>query len=74
MAHHKTSLTSHGTENYLFTESHRYCTILQELLGKSILELAHPEDQGLLRDSFQQVGCMCQKRTVVVCGGSMAAY
>ncbi|CAL8290531.1 unnamed protein product [Merluccius merluccius] len=27
----------------------------QELLGKSILELAHPEDQGLLRDSFQQV-------------------
>lgn len=28
----------------------------QELLGKNILELAHPEDQGLLRDSFQQVG------------------
>ncbi|XP_037129101.1 aryl hydrocarbon receptor nuclear translocator isoform X2 [Syngnathus acus] len=27
----------------------------QELLGKNILELAHPEDQGLLRDSFQQV-------------------
>ncbi|XP_076010771.1 aryl hydrocarbon receptor nuclear translocator isoform X3 [Genypterus blacodes] len=27
----------------------------QELLGKSILELAHHEDQGLLRDSFQQV-------------------
>ncbi|XP_034554166.1 aryl hydrocarbon receptor nuclear translocator-like isoform X4 [Notolabrus celidotus] len=27
----------------------------QELLGKSILELSHPEDQGLLRDSFQQV-------------------
>ncbi|CAJ1062347.1 aryl hydrocarbon receptor nuclear translocator-like isoform X3 [Xyrichtys novacula] len=27
----------------------------QDLLGKSILELAHPEDQGLLRDSFQQV-------------------
>ncbi|XP_036394307.1 aryl hydrocarbon receptor nuclear translocator isoform X4 [Megalops cyprinoides] len=27
----------------------------QELLGKDILELAHPEDQGLLRDSFQQV-------------------
>uniref|UniRef100_H3CRK4 Aryl hydrocarbon receptor nuclear translocator n=1 Tax=Tetraodon nigroviridis TaxID=99883 RepID=H3CRK4_TETNG len=26
----------------------------QELLGKNILELAHPEDQGLLRDSFQQ--------------------
>ncbi|CAF97872.1 unnamed protein product, partial [Tetraodon nigroviridis] len=25
-----------------------------ELLGKNILELAHPEDQGLLRDSFQQ--------------------
>lgn len=32
-----------------------YC-IFQELLGKNILELAHPEDQGLLRDSFQQVG------------------
>ncbi|XP_040899448.1 aryl hydrocarbon receptor nuclear translocator isoform X3 [Toxotes jaculatrix] len=27
----------------------------QDLLGKNILELAHPEDQGLLRDSFQQV-------------------
>ncbi|XP_061737621.1 aryl hydrocarbon receptor nuclear translocator isoform X2 [Nerophis ophidion] len=27
----------------------------QELLGKNILELAHPEDQGLLQDSFQQV-------------------
>ncbi|KAM3614242.1 uncharacterized protein V6R79_011643 [Siganus canaliculatus] len=27
----------------------------KELLGKNILELAHPEDQGLLRDSFQQV-------------------
>uniref|UniRef100_A0A8C9VIB8 Aryl hydrocarbon receptor nuclear translocator n=1 Tax=Scleropages formosus TaxID=113540 RepID=A0A8C9VIB8_SCLFO len=27
----------------------------QELLGKEIFELAHPEDQGLLRDSFQQV-------------------
>ncbi|XP_068998793.1 aryl hydrocarbon receptor nuclear translocator isoform X1 [Embiotoca jacksoni] len=27
----------------------------QELLGKNILELSHPEDQGLLRDSFQQV-------------------
>uniref|UniRef100_A0A6Q2WYW5 Aryl hydrocarbon receptor nuclear translocator n=1 Tax=Esox lucius TaxID=8010 RepID=A0A6Q2WYW5_ESOLU len=27
----------------------------QELLGKNILELAHPEDQGLLGDSFQQV-------------------
>ncbi|KAM9353934.1 aryl hydrocarbon receptor nuclear translocator isoform 2-T2 [Symphorus nematophorus] len=27
----------------------------RELLGKNILELAHPEDQGLLRDSFQQV-------------------
>lgn len=32
------------------------CCVLQELLGKNILELAHPEDQGLLRDSFQQVG------------------
>uniref|UniRef100_A0A667XD61 Aryl hydrocarbon receptor nuclear translocator n=1 Tax=Myripristis murdjan TaxID=586833 RepID=A0A667XD61_9TELE len=27
----------------------------QELLGKSILDFSHPEDQGLLRDSFQQV-------------------
>uniref|UniRef100_A0AAX7U9J1 Aryl hydrocarbon receptor nuclear translocator n=1 Tax=Astatotilapia calliptera TaxID=8154 RepID=A0AAX7U9J1_ASTCA len=27
----------------------------QDLLGKSILDFAHPEDQGLLRDSFQQV-------------------
>ncbi|XP_067305370.1 aryl hydrocarbon receptor nuclear translocator isoform X3 [Pseudorasbora parva] len=27
----------------------------QELLGKSVLEFAHPEDQGLLKDSLQQV-------------------
>ncbi|XP_013860165.1 aryl hydrocarbon receptor nuclear translocator isoform X3 [Austrofundulus limnaeus] len=27
----------------------------QDLLGKNIVEFAHPEDQGLLRDSFQQV-------------------
>uniref|UniRef100_A0A671RFB0 Aryl hydrocarbon receptor nuclear translocator-like n=1 Tax=Sinocyclocheilus anshuiensis TaxID=1608454 RepID=A0A671RFB0_9TELE len=27
----------------------------QELLGKNVLEFAHPEDQGLLRDSLQQV-------------------
>ena len=33
-----------------------YLLVLQDLLGKHILEFAHPEDQGLLRDSFQQVG------------------
>ncbi|XP_008321420.1 aryl hydrocarbon receptor nuclear translocator isoform X3 [Cynoglossus semilaevis] len=27
----------------------------QDLLGKNVLEYSHPEDQGLLRDSFQQV-------------------
>ncbi|XP_051577514.1 aryl hydrocarbon receptor nuclear translocator-like isoform X5 [Myxocyprinus asiaticus] len=27
----------------------------QELLGKNVLDFAHPEDQGLLRDSLQQV-------------------
>lgn len=32
------------------------CCVSQDLLGKNILEFAHPEDQGLLRDSFQQVG------------------
>lgn len=32
--------------------------MLQELLGKNILEFAHPEDQGLLRDSFEQVGVL----------------
>ena len=32
-----------------------WTVVLQELLGKNILEFAHPEDQGLLRDSFQQV-------------------
>jgi hypothetical protein len=52
---------SQGTENNSFTKSHR--SLSQELLGKSILELAHPEDQGLLRDSFQQVG------RGSVCGG-----
>lgn len=28
---------------------------VQDLLGKNVLEYSHPEDQGLLRDSFQQV-------------------
>lgn len=27
----------------------------QELLGKDIVDFCHPEDQQLLRDSFQQV-------------------
>ncbi|XP_051999366.1 aryl hydrocarbon receptor nuclear translocator-like isoform X2 [Xyrauchen texanus] len=27
----------------------------QDLLGKNVLDFAHPEDQGLLRDSLQQV-------------------
>lgn len=39
---------------------------LQDLLGKNILEFAHPEDQGLLRDSFQQVSMsMCWFLTVL---------
>lgn len=38
-----------------------FLCVSQDLLGKNILEFAHPEDQGLLRDSFQQVGLsVCQ--------------
>uniref|UniRef100_A0A9L0R5M4 Aryl hydrocarbon receptor nuclear translocator n=3 Tax=Boreoeutheria TaxID=1437010 RepID=A0A9L0R5M4_HORSE len=37
----------------------KFCLVaigrLQELLGKNIVEFCHPEDQQLLRDSFQQV-------------------
>lgn len=29
--------------------------VTQELLGKNVLEFAHPEDHGLVRDSLQQV-------------------
>lgn len=33
--------------------------VLQDLLGKDILEFCHPEDQSHLRESFQQVRLHC---------------
>ncbi|NP_001082130.1 aryl hydrocarbon receptor nuclear translocator L homeolog [Xenopus laevis] len=51
---------SRHSVNGLFTFVDHRCTATvgyqpQELLGKDIVEFAHPEDQQLLRDSFQQV-------------------
>ncbi|TRY53817.1 hypothetical protein DNTS_002775 [Danionella cerebrum] len=43
---------------YTFVDHRCLATVgfqTQELLGKNILDFAHPEDQGLLRDSLQQV-------------------
>ncbi|KAE8588060.1 hypothetical protein XENTR_v10022317 [Xenopus tropicalis] len=52
-------ISRHGVDG-LFTFVDHRCTATvgyqpQELLGKDIVEFAHPEDQQLLRDSFQQV-------------------
>nr|XP_015224294.1 PREDICTED: aryl hydrocarbon receptor nuclear translocator-like [Lepisosteus oculatus] len=52
-------ISRHNTQGIFTFVDHRCVGTVgyqpQELLGKEILEFAHPEDQGLLRDSFQQV-------------------
>ncbi|XP_067365342.1 aryl hydrocarbon receptor nuclear translocator isoform X4 [Channa argus] len=52
-------ISRHNCQGMFTFVDHRCLTAVgyqpQELLGKNILEFAHPEDQGLLRDSFQQV-------------------
>ncbi|XP_073781020.1 aryl hydrocarbon receptor nuclear translocator isoform X3 [Danio rerio] len=52
-------ISRHNSQGVYTFVDHR-CTATvgfqtQELLGKNILDFAHPEDQGLLRDSLQQV-------------------
>ncbi|KAM4690146.1 aryl hydrocarbon receptor nuclear translocator isoform 2-T2 [Rhinophrynus dorsalis] len=52
-------ISRHSVDGMFTFVDHR-CTATigyqpQELLGKDIVEFAHPEDQQLLRDSFQQV-------------------
>lgn len=44
-------------QNYLSTTNYYLLLtpVLQDLLGKDILEFCHPEDQSHLRESFQQV-------------------
>lgn len=51
-----TSVSEVGIDVFWVNDGCFICCVSQDLLGKNILEFAHPEDQGLLRDSFQQVG------------------
>nr|XP_020473281.1 aryl hydrocarbon receptor nuclear translocator isoform X3 [Monopterus albus] len=52
-------ISRHNCQGVFTFIDHRCMTAIgyqpQDLLGKDIFEFAHPEDQGLLRDSFQQV-------------------
>ncbi|XP_070622370.1 aryl hydrocarbon receptor nuclear translocator [Erythrolamprus reginae] len=52
-------ISRHNTEGLFTFVDHRCMATVgykpQELLGKDIVEFCHPEDQQLLRDSFQQV-------------------
>lgn len=52
-------ISRHNTEGIFTFVDHRCVATVgyqpQELLGKNIVEFCHPEDQQLLRDSFQQV-------------------
>ncbi|KAG8146988.1 hypothetical protein E2320_014077, partial [Naja naja] len=52
-------ISRHNTDGLFTFVDHRCMATVgykpQELLGKDIVEFCHPEDQQLLRDSFQQV-------------------
>ncbi|XP_032414150.1 aryl hydrocarbon receptor nuclear translocator isoform X4 [Xiphophorus hellerii] len=52
-------ISRHNCQGMFTFVDHRCLTSIgyqpQELLGKNILDFSHPEDQGLLRDSFDQV-------------------
>uniref|UniRef100_A0A8C5QM76 Aryl hydrocarbon receptor nuclear translocator n=1 Tax=Leptobrachium leishanense TaxID=445787 RepID=A0A8C5QM76_9ANUR len=52
-------ISRHGIDGVFTFVDHRCAATVgyqpQELLGKNIVDFAHPEDQQLLRDSFQQV-------------------
>ncbi|XP_030043731.1 aryl hydrocarbon receptor nuclear translocator isoform X3 [Microcaecilia unicolor] len=52
-------ISRHNTEGLFTFVDHRCIGTVgyqpQELLGKDIVEFSHPEDQQLLKDSFQQV-------------------
>ncbi|XP_012585610.1 PREDICTED: aryl hydrocarbon receptor nuclear translocator isoform X2 [Condylura cristata] len=52
-------ISRHNVEGLFTFVDHRCVATVgyqpQELLGKNIVEFCHPEDQQLLRDSFQQV-------------------
>uniref|UniRef100_A0A8I5YM01 Aryl hydrocarbon receptor nuclear translocator n=1 Tax=Pongo abelii TaxID=9601 RepID=A0A8I5YM01_PONAB len=52
-------ISRHNVEGIFTFVDHRCVATVgyqpQELLGKNIVEFCHPEDQQLLRDSFQQV-------------------
>ncbi|KAL8184782.1 UNVERIFIED_CONTAM: hypothetical protein K2H54_028249 [Gekko kuhli] len=52
-------ISRHNTDGIFTFVDHRCVATVgyqpQELLGKDIVEFCHPEDQQLLRDSFQQV-------------------
>uniref|UniRef100_UPI0000E5D221 Aryl hydrocarbon receptor nuclear translocator n=1 Tax=Homo sapiens TaxID=9606 RepID=UPI0000E5D221 len=52
-------ISRHNIEGIFTFVDHRCVATVgyqpQELLGKNIVEFCHPEDQQLLRDSFQQV-------------------
>ncbi|XP_066124120.1 aryl hydrocarbon receptor nuclear translocator isoform X8 [Saccopteryx bilineata] len=52
-------ISRHNIEGIFTFVDHRCLATVgyqpQELLGKNIIEFCHPEDQQLLRDSFQQV-------------------
>uniref|UniRef100_A0A7M4FVE8 Aryl hydrocarbon receptor nuclear translocator n=1 Tax=Crocodylus porosus TaxID=8502 RepID=A0A7M4FVE8_CROPO len=52
-------ISRHNTEGIFTFIDHRCMATVgyqpQELLGKDIVDFCHPEDQQLLRDSFQQV-------------------
>uniref|UniRef100_A0A8C8RSU4 Aryl hydrocarbon receptor nuclear translocator n=1 Tax=Pelusios castaneus TaxID=367368 RepID=A0A8C8RSU4_9SAUR len=52
-------ISRHSTEGVFTFVDHRCVATVgyqpQELLGKDIVDFCHPEDQQLLRDSFQQV-------------------